>query len=544
MSLKKVLGWLVPLFLLLLVVAQGLVLNGIVMHMWSLWPAYLGGFLCLVGFLVWAVAQNSDDDTTTNTTTDDAETSTTPTTDDTTETEPSDDDHEPGHVEQDIRVDNTLDRAKPTNATERIGIGIALVGFATVAISAVSIGYWKDRAYLTSVDTTPVFAPDYKTRGAFVAARAQAQTSITINGELQNTKYLATSNTFTTPVRLRGPISGYGEVITQTQQATGETTRSSCTFDSTANKRLGGWLWSSLNREVLWATGPLKAINSKHDLSFYCDGATPIVTIPVVTMTGTFPPITVPAGVVTYNGRTGNTTYLPEVALSELPTPVYPISIAQRQRASTLAKGSIIDYWLRKVGFEDTASDTDDPNAGNRAEFLLKQDNTSSKADYVTPLTLVGQSTGIAALGVVNAASVTSGTLNTYNVHEFGPAMQRRSNSALVDRVKSDYPSLAWSSGLKVFEVTPAGQNSWVASVGLKQNVTHTVLIKPDGSSCLYTAAGSELRCSTAENDPKNEPNELVKLPTSEELKSLSDKQVAELLSKVTEESSRRLKDE
>ncbi|WP_155850411.1 hypothetical protein [Arthrobacter sp. Br18] len=42
----------------------------------------------------------------------------------------------------------------------------------------------------------------------------------------------------------------------------------------------------------------------------------------------------------------------------------------------------------------------------------------------------------------------------------------------------------------------PADDGTWAASVGLKQNVTHRVLIKDDGSSCLEGARGNKIRCT------------------------------------------------
>ena len=83
----------------------------------------------------------------------------------------------------------------------------------------------------------------------------------------------------------------------------------------------------------------------------------------------------------------------------------------------------------------------------------------------------------------------------------------RQSNAATADKIKADYSSLSdWATGMAVMEIVPGGEGIWHASIGQKQNVNYRVQLNADGSSCLLTATGNKLRCST---DAEPVPGEL-----------------------------------
>ena len=124
-------------------------------------------------------------------------------------------------------------------------------------------------------------------------------------------------------------------------------------------------------------------------------------------------------------------------------------------------------------------------------------------------------------------------------VYLYGPGDERQANSTTADRIKADFGDLAWASGLQVFEITPVSTNEWVASIGLRQNVTHRVRIAPDGSACLETADGRAIRCSGDNQEPQPAPEPTTPVT---DLDQLTDEQLADLADAVNAEVSKRLR--
>lgn len=416
-------------------------------------------------------------------------------------------------------------------------------GVVTMVVLGVLGSYWQGQAFLDAYVSTQAAAdaPVFAERAALNVARNQAQGRITTNGTLAQSAYLPLADPdlpeggdrFTSLVEQSSNIfGGYSEVVNQRTALTGQTTTDNCTFDQTnAGRRLGGLWWANLDREIVRAAGPGIDFNAA-DAYGYCADGTPMVVQPLIHQHGGWPRIGVPAGVALYNGRTGALEVRTDT--SGIPGPVLAGSLARQMRESTAAMGSWWEYMTGIAGYTDTSADENDPNGENRAEFVLREQDHAD-ALFVTPLTKLGGSTAIAALSVAYPSGPLGASMTVY---EFGAGQVREANSTVADRIKADFGDLAWASGLQVFEITPVSTDEWVASIGLRQNVTHRVRIAPDGSACLETAEGRAIRCSGDGDHQPSDPSTPVT-----DLGQLTDAQLADLADKVQAEISRRLRD-
>ena len=411
---------------------------------------------------------------------------------------------------------------------------LMLVGaVATGLVLCVGAGYWQGQQYLTHVDTKPAAeSPVFAERAALVVARNQAQGRITTNGELAQSAYLPGPDRFTSLVQPRDWFAGYTEVVNQSVSLTGQSRLENCAFSRVAGKRLGGLFAADLGRQIVWQAGPGIDFYTS-DAYGYCADGTPMVVQPLVAQSGFWPRIGVPAGVAVYNGVTGDLRIVTGAAVNDIPGPVVPESVARELRESTAAMGSMWEWLMGVAGFADTSADEADPNGENRAEFVL---GAGDQTVFVTPLTRRGGSSAIAAVGV--AFPDANGGMPTYTVFEFDEGQVRQPNSAVADRIRADFSDLGWAAGLQVFEITPISTDEWVASIGLKQNVTFRVRLAPDGTACLETAAVTKLRCS---GDPTS-PGTSAPAPSTSDLTTLTDAQLADLVDAVQAEVSRRLR--
>lgn len=74
------------------------------------------------------------------------------------------------------------------------------------------------------------------------------------------------------------------------------------------------------------------------------------------------------------------------------------------QRQATASLGTWSDHLQKKVGYAQTS----DNNESNISEFNLARTDGSG-SDFVTPLTLVGESQSINAVGVVSSSQNIAG---------------------------------------------------------------------------------------------------------------------------------------
>lgn len=425
------------------------------------------------------------------------------------------------------------DRAAPVIAGILIGI-VGLIGF------SIHRDWQTHQSYAATVEETSDPVPDFDDRAPHQVAARQATSSLSgINGTPARTAYLPADDLYTTLVEKPGPMNpGYTALVSQDIALTGQAKGSTCRFSDRANDRIGGFFGYSLQREIAGIDSRL--IVSPGDAYGYCDGDTPMIAVPVTKLHGFIVPIHKPAGVAVYNGKTGGTELLEGEDTLGLPGGAVGLRYSERVNDSMKVWGGT--WWttlMKQSGLTDQPKDEDDPNALNATNFALRTGNDTA---YASPLTSVASSVTVDAVLVLDSSIAEAGKAPAATMHRL--ATPRSSNAATADRVKAEFADLAWSSGIFIQEIVPAADGEWAASIGLNQNITHRVLIKDDGSSCLQDARGNVVRCSddapvqpgTSGGSPGSSP---VSVP--DDISELSDAELQKLLETVTAEVFNRL---
>lgn len=384
-----------------------------------------------------------------------------------------------------------LEVARRSDRYASWAIGTAVVvGVTAILTTMVAITYGYKAAYAASVETVQG-TPTYDERAPFVLAEEIASRDMqNIVGEREEVNFVPDhpdEAAYTSLVVGRGFAPGHSAVLSMTPALIGTTPSSThCEFSPDADLLVGGkWPMNNLKRAIRGETSPLLRMNTR-DAYGYCDGDTPIVVWPVTKMAGWYPAYDVPAGVVTYNGQTGEITHHDEVP-DGLRGPSYPLSVAEAQSRSTTASNGFMDFLFRRVGFEDTTGDAADPNGDNATDMVMR--DSEGRVQYVTPVTPRGASQSIVALLSIEARG-TSGGLSPMVVHEI--ETPRVANSTIDGRLRSEYAELPWASGMKVFEVAPGPDpGTWVASIGQRQEVTLRADVAADGAISLRDRSGS-----------------------------------------------------
>ncbi|WP_336659449.1 DUF11 domain-containing protein [Leucobacter sp. USHLN153] len=152
--------------------------------------------------------------------------------------------------------------------------------------------------------------------------------------------------------------------------------------------------------------------------------------------------------------------------------------------------------------------------------------------DYVTPLNPRGTSASIVGIGTITGSTMEAGELNNYTVYRYPKGETRQANSAVADTITGSVLDGYKASGLTVFEVVPAADGNWVASIGKAQSILYRASIAPDGTIVLLE--GDEP--ATAENAKQSgKPYAKVTLAkplaqmAADELHDLGDQVFAEL---------------
>lgn len=438
-----------------------------------------------------------------------------------------------------------LARASDSPVTWGATITAGVLSVIALIVGGVFGAYWADQEYLKHVQVAAAdTAPAFNQRPALVVARNQVQSQTTTVGDQKQSAYIPGLDRFTTLISSKDAFKGYTEIVSQKVGLTGQSTKENCRFSQYAGMRLDGNLYSDLSRWVAQTAGYGTFWNAD-DAYGYCDGDTPMVVVPLLKQEGFWPVIEAPNGIALYNGSTGALQVLHGDAAAKVPGPTAPESYAKRLREATVGMGDFWQHAWGNIGFDDTHADGADPNGENRSEFVLS--TTDGHTVFVTPLTRKGASTGISAIGVATATSGNDPADLT--IYTYPDGTTRKSNSAAVDQIRAQFGDLPWASGLQVFEITPVTPQEWVASIGLKQNVTHRVRLAFDGSACLETANGTKLKCidkdgnttfgggTTTPTDPGTPVS-----PTSD-LSKLTNEQLAQLANQVNAEIVRRLQE-
>jgi len=374
--------------------------------------------------------------------------------------------------------------------------------------------------YQASVTVSDDRLGDYAQRPPFTVAENQTQSHVDINGTLGETTYMPDTGHFGTLVANRGIFAGYGEVIWQTVTDSGQSIANNCNFSSSMSRRFNGPFWSNLQRAIIHKAGP-EFINQSDAYAVCTSTGDPELIVPLKTFRGVIYTYQVPDGIAVVD-KDGNITIDRDVAAGEYPGPVYPMSLAVKQREATSALGSWWDHVQNRVGYQPTS----DNSETNVSEFnLARADGTG--ADFVTPLTLVGQSQSINAVGVVSSSSNKAGQLNPYRVLTLSPP--RQANSAMDSRLRADYGNLqGWAAGMSVYEIVPTGPDMWRATIGQPKAIMYYAQIGADGTSCLYSVTDdAKIGCS-GENTT-TQPGAPT-TPGGVDLSSMTDEQLVQLI--------------
>lgn len=388
---------------------------------------------------------------------------------------------------------------------------VALLGL------GVASGYMADRALLDQSHVTTerdAATLSYAPRAPLDVADAVGPRNLgatTGNRELAYT-YLPADGEWTGLVARRGIGVGYEKTQVMRLPLTGGVTTKDvafCTFNANAGRRLEGMLpGNSLDLTIANQTGP--TVTWDHGDAFAaCEDGTPRVFQPLVKWTG-FPfPHPVAAGVAIYDGHTGTLTVKDTI---DAGTPVYPMSLAARQRDALKASGSFWDYVFDRAGYRDTASDEDDPNGENRSEISLERDDGTGQ--YVTPLTVPGSSSSVVGVSAIDSGTVNAGQVAPLTIHLWKNGATRAANSAIAQQITGDKLQGYKATGLKVFEIVPAEHGAWRATVGKTQSVLYVASVSPDGTITLDDmddGTGDDKDSTTVGRTSKNPKDMTVK---------------------------------
>ncbi|MBT0768328.1 hypothetical protein KIH74_05300 [Kineosporia sp. J2-2] len=401
-------------------------------------------------------------------------------------------------------------------------------------------GYHRAQQLSESIEITGGAQPEYEWRTPWVvAANSVVSRAGSVVGTFDEdaTTFLPATGAYVTPVRARGWIKGFNQIVVQTP---GENTVGTCDFDAQVPVARG-WFQYNLRRALSFVGGDLMA--DPQDVWAYCDGDKGVMVVPVTRYAGFPEQHPVPGGVVLFDGHSA--VLHKDVKAGELPGPVYPISLAARQREASHALNGYLDRLFRRSGYE-TVESADGPDSGNESELLLRRTDGSGW-DYVTALTPRGTSKSVVAVATIAADEVHAGDLNRLTVHKLASA--RQGNVTLSNAIIAAFPQLNWNANqLSLTEVVPTSNDTWTASITKSTTVTRLVEIAGDGSMCLTYLSGEQIACVDAgggnagtDNGDGGTGDDGDGEGTSGDLGGLSNEELAQLQRRVADEVARRL---
>ena len=432
-----------------------------------------------------------------------------------------------------------VDDIKNPDNNGHLGLWISLgVGITLALIVGVSVQSYVNRRSLYDASSVSIEknadSLSYEERVPYGVASSVSYRSLgdTSGNAVGNVKSFPKTGEYTTAVIRRGWVQGYESVQTLSLPTYGSFNFNDsvrfCNFSENAGRRLGGgWFTNNLYYPALHKAGGLTSHINYEDVRFTCEDGTPKVYLPVIKLHVSFMSAhEVPAGVVIYDGKTGELTYDADFKSDDIPS--YPISIAAAQRESLSTSGGYWDFVFGRAGYETTAKDGDDVNWANSTEFTLL--DKKGESSYVTPLTPRGSSSSIIGLSTVPASDTSNGTLAQLTIHTYETA--RQAPSTIASTIISNELSGYKANGLTVFEVVPAADGSWTASIGRDQSILYRANIDAAGNVHLYDASGKTINGKTEDGEVSDdsEPTEKpLEQMTVEELKNLADEITAEL---------------
>lgn len=445
---------------------------------------------------------------------------------------------------------------------ERLSISLFIGGALLVIAGFIGGGalssYWNTHSLYEASKTTVAVDGDnqsFKSRVPYEVAVGTSGANLGDNtGDVTGkVKSIPGSGQYTTSVIRRGWFKGYEATQVLSLPEYGQPNISNdvkfCKFnEDKAPYRLGGSWWSNnLTYRILNAAGGWTTWFENEDVSVVCnEKGEPVLYAPIVkSEIGFLSSHDVPAGVVTYNGATGEIQYHKEMS-SVNGVSLYPASLAAKQREATHTANGFADYVFNRAGWEDTSKDEDDPNSENPTEFGMV--TTGGVIQYVTPLTPRGESKSIVAISTVNAGDNKYGQLAQLNVHKYKTARQATST------VKSNVMANGLGgqkTNLDVFEVVPSQNGEWTATIGQRQTVVYRATIAGDDSITLLDSSGKTVFTNRANDSNTTDQSksgeakdsgDASKSDAGRDLSSMSVDELKQLSDDVTKELSDRAK--
>lgn len=413
-----------------------------------------------------------------------------------------------------------------------IGILIAMI------IASFSFVYNQQRAYLEGVSVENV-APDinFDQRVPFEIAGNQVEKNMGDSlGTAQDVHSMAGEGNYglwNTLVVKRGFVQGYESVISIDSPTYGNVSEENvrrCFFSDNATLRFGGALANNdLGRAIIDKVFWSNVTYHQEDAYGYCDGDTPYVVTPLVSVQGWYVTHDVPWGLAIYNGTTGQLTITqdPEV-IKATPGPTYPITVARSQRQALQAYDG--DWWNHVQGL--LGWDTEDGNN----EIQIRVSDTD-KTVYFNALQPRGSSTNVTAESMVNAEGFTPNQYNKLTVYVL--PHERTANATVDNNIKTQYSWMpafsSTTSNYQLYEIVPGQNGGWVASVGTDQSVVYRVVIDSTGNNVTLVDAktGKEITQAGVVNNPDGTTT--VVPDTTGSVDGMSEDQLIALLGQITE---------
>ena len=298
---------------------------------------------------------------------------------------------------------------------------------------------------------------------------------------------------------------------------------------------------------------------SLSDVYGYCDtDDNPVIVMPVkMDRWNGSRSIEMPAGVIVVRGSESGSPvieYKRSVESGEIPGPVYPISVATKQRE--MVNWSAGRKWHNNDAFGFEPVDID-ANAENPADYNLRSQE-DGRMYFVTPLTAKGtRSQVIQAISFVPSDTVTYGQLNTIRVQVHGDEdgdvlteqdLERRARDIL-RRVDPAFLNEGQRGRLEEF--IPGEDGNWVVFATQSGQPRYLLRIRPGQLDQAVELDGGEIGrvlIDGSEDDPgapgespaPGEPDEELSNMTDAELRAKIDAAIDELARLSAEERSRR----
>lgn len=427
-----------------------------------------------------------------------------------------------------------------------LGIGVVVAGVALIVAPLVLGGYATASQYADGVKTVeePV---NYADRAPWTVSDAfSSRDQGDIIGDRVDVNYVPASrdadaadgeglSRYTTLIKGRSAFGavGYAGVQTLDMPTTGVIGNKAshyCEFEGAdSGKRLGAF-WPGVNMN--WSiTSKMPAAHwDKDDAYGYCNDGTPVVVVPIWKYEGFLFPTKAPNGAMVFTEGKLNHYNAEELAEEGIAGPTYPRSVAASQRKAINAGGTLADWWGSRYGYDTTEKDDEDTNADAVSEFTMI--TSDGEMRYVTPLNPRGSSQSMTAIVSIPAVQTKNGLAPTIvNTSPDLPSTSTLATSIKESSVNGDSAwTNRWASGMMIYEILPAQDGHWVASIGQGQAVSYRADIAPDGTIVVTNSDTGQA------SDGKAEDKDSVTVKSDKALKDMTDEELYETIREATDE--------